>query len=160
MLVITKERSTLIKGILICMMVFSHLFNGSNTDQCINLFYVNNIPFVKWLSKACSPVAFFLLLSGYGLAYTYNHKGITFIQQIKRIKKLYIHYWVTLLLFIPIGIFIGKNYPGTISNLIQNLIGWSYSYNGETWFLFPYSLISLTSFWIIKYIDIIGNLSF
>ena len=102
MLIITKEKSTIIKGILICMMVFLHLFNGKNTDQCTNLLYINNIPFAKWLSGACGPVAFFLLLSGYGLAYTYNHKGISFFQQAKRIYKLYIHYWVTIIIFVPI----------------------------------------------------------
>ena len=48
MLTISKDRSTLIKGIVIVMMVFLHLFNKSNTDLCTNLLYIGGEPFAKW----------------------------------------------------------------------------------------------------------------
>ncbi len=136
------------------MMVFLHLFNGSHTDECINLLYIGEVPFAKWLSNACGPVPFFLLLSGYGLAYTCNHAELTFTKQLKRIFKLYIHYWIILLFFLLIGWYLYPGrYPGSWSRLIVNIIGWKTDYNYEMWFLFPYSLVALSSKHIIKTIE-------
>ncbi len=96
MLSISKDRSILIKGIVIIMMVFLHLFNKSKTDLCTNLLYIGDEPFAKWLSYACNPVWFFVLLSGYGLAYTYEKGNLQFIKQLKRIFKLYMHFRFTI----------------------------------------------------------------
>lgn len=76
MLSISKDNSTLLKGIVIIMMIFLHSFNKNHTDLCTNLLYVGDLPFAKWLSNACGPVDFFILFSGYGLAYTYDQKGL------------------------------------------------------------------------------------
>ena len=157
MLTLSKDKSTLIKGIVIIMMVFLHLFNGNHTDLCTNLLYIGDEPFAKWLSKACGPVDFFLLLSGYGLAYTYDHRGISFAQQVKRIFKLYIHYWIVLLIFVSVGCFMyAERYPGDWNTLILNVIGWETSYNGEMWFLFPYGFICLLSPWLFYVMRRIG----
>lgn len=157
MMTISKDKSILIKGIVIIMMVFMHLFNGNHTELCTNLFYIGDEPFAKWLSNACGPVDFFLLLSGYGLAYTYDHKGISFMQQAKRIFKLYIHYWIVLLIFVSIGSFMyTERYPGDLNTLIFNVIGWKTSYNGEMWFLFPYGFICLFSPWLFCVMDRMG----
>lgn len=158
-MVISKEKSTLIKGIVITMMVFLHLFNGNHTDLCTNLIYVGGAPFAKWLSNACGPVPFFLLLSGYGLAYTYYQGRLSFFQQIKRIFKLYVHYWVIMLLFLIVGsLLLPERYPGGFLKIILNAIGWECSYNSEMWFLFPYCLVSLSSPAILRVIDKIGNI--
>ena len=139
------------------MMIFLHLFNKNNTDLCINFLYIGDIPFAKWLSNACGPVGFFLLLSGYGLAYTYEKKGLAFFSQLKRIYKLYFHYWVILTVFLPIACYLhAEKYPGTWERLISNMLGWKTNYNFEMWFLLPYSLIALTSQYIIKAIEKIG----
>ena len=157
MLTITKDRSTLIKGIVILMMIFLHLFNGNHSDLCVNLLYVGDMPFVKWLYNACNPVSFFLLLSGYGLAYTYKKRGLYVLDQLKRIFKLYVHYWVILALFLSIGFYIHPTfYPGNVTKLMLNVIGWESTYNAEMWFLFPYCLISLASPFIMRMIDVIG----
>ena len=71
------------KGIVIIMMVFLHLFNGNHTAECTNLLYIGDVPFAKWLSNACGPVRFFLLFSGYGLAFTYERKGLFFFWSTK-----------------------------------------------------------------------------
>ena len=73
MLYISKEQSTIIKSVAISMMLFLHLFNGQHTDLCTNLFYVGDVPLALWLTRACNPVSFFLLLSGYGLACKESH---------------------------------------------------------------------------------------
>lgn len=157
MLTISKDRSTLIKGVVILMMIFLHLFNGDHSNLCKHLLYVGYMPFVKWLSNACGPVGFFLLLSGYGLAYTYEKRGLYVLGQLKRIFKLYVHYWVVLTLFLSIGFYIHPTYyPGSVTKLLLNAIGWERTYNAEMWFLFPYCLISLASPIIMRVINCLG----
>lgn len=157
MLEVSKDRSTLIKGIVITMMVFLHLFNKSNTDLCTNLLYIGGEPFAKWLSHACSPVWFFVLLSGYGLAYTYEKGNLQFMKQLRRIFKLYLHYWLILAAFLLLGWYLYPDrYPGSWDRLFVNMTGWKTSYNYEMWFLLPYSLVALTSRYIILGIERIG----
>jgi len=159
MVYISKEKSFLIKGIVIVMMIFLHLFNGDKTASCISFLYVGDEPFAKWLSHACGPVSFFLLLSGYGLTYTYDKVGICFDKQVKRIFKLYAHYWLILAVFLGIGwLLYPERYPGTWDRLLLNMTGWKTNYNFEMWFLLPYSLIALTSKYIIQAIEKIGYL--
>ena len=140
-------------------MLFFHLFDLDKTDMCTNVLFVGDKPFAKWLSKACRPVAFFLLLSGYGLAYTYYKRNISIIQQAKRIFKLYVHYWLVLLLFLTIGSWlVAERYPGSFLEILLNASGWVSSYNITMWFLFPYCLVSLFSPVIIQSIERLGNI--
>lgn len=149
----------LLKGIVIIMMIFLHSFNGNHTDLCTNLLYVGDVPFAKWLSVACNPVWFFVLFSGYGLAYTYDQKGLKLLRQCRRILKLYIHYWIILAIFLTIGWYMySDRYPGSWNKLLINLTGWKTDYNYEMWFLLPYSLVSLTSQYIIRAIGKTGNM--
>ena len=159
MIKISKDKSQLIKGIVIIMMIFLHLFDKNNTDLCDNLIYIGDQPFTKWLSNACSPVGFFVLLSGYGLAYTYEKGNLSFAKQLKRIFKLYMHYWIILAVFLSIGCYMyADRYPGSWQRILINVTGWKTDYNFEMWFLFPYSLVALTSMYIIKAIEKIGYL--
>ena len=159
MVAISKDKSYLMKGIVIIMMIFLHLFNGNKTDMCVNLLYIGDEPFAKYLSNACGPVAFFVLLSGYGLAYTNEKKGLALLSQLKRIYKLYFHYWMILAVFLPIACYLhAERYPGTWERLVSNILGWKTDYNFEMWFLLPYSLIALTSQYIIRAMEKIGNL--
>lgn len=158
MLTISKDKSLLIKGIVICMMVWLHLFNGSHTELCQNLLYVGDEPFAKWLSNACGPVSFFLLLSGYGLAFTYEKGKLTVKGQAKRLFKLYTHYWVVLTIFVTLGSFlVPERYPGTLGNIIANMMGWCYTYNAEMWFLFPYCMVALVSPMLFRIVEHLGN---
>ena len=154
----TKEQTNILKGIAILMMLFLHLFNGSNlTDVCEPLLFIGSTPLVHIISKACNPVGIFLMLSGYGLSYTYFRGRLSFNGQEHRLLKLYIHYWIILLIFVSIGSFVRpEKYPGSLSDIIMNFTSISNSYNSETWFLFPYALLSLTSVWIFKCIDKLG----
>jgi hypothetical protein len=154
---VSKEQSTEFKGILICMMIFLHLFDGNHIGLCTNSIYVGSKPFALWLHNACGPVGFFLLLSGYGLAYTYNKGNLTFPKQLKRLYKLYVNFFVILLLFVSIGSIISDAYPGSLKDFILNIIGWEYTYNAELWFFFPYCIISLLSPFIIRGINYVGN---
>ena len=155
----SKEQSTIIKGVAILLMFFLHLFNHDITGDCTPLLYIGNTPFVTILTRACGPVPFFLIVSGYGLHYTYHHKGLTWNGQIRRILKLFITYWLVLAFFVSIGCFLRPDkYPGTPLNAFLNIISWSSSYNAETWFLFPYIVLALFAAYIFKLIDKLGNI--
>lgn len=148
-----KETSTIIKGVAILMMLFYHLFGRDDLgDLCTPLLYIGNTPLVKYLSNACYPVSFFMILSGYGLTYCYKRNQLSLSIQSKRILKLYVHYWLILLIFVTIGHFIKPDiYPNDLLHVLANIVGIRCTYNGETWFLLPYTIISLLSWWIIDF---------
>lgn len=155
----SKEQSTIIKGIAILLMIFLHLFNHNVTNDCTPLLFIGNTPFVTILTRACGPVPFFLIISGYGLHYTYTKKGLNCNGQIRRILKLFVTYWLVLAIFVSIGSFIHPDkYPGTIQNALFNITSWSNTYNTETWFLFPYAVLAIFAAYIFKFIDNLGNL--
>lgn len=149
-----KETSTIIKGIAILMMLFYHLFGRDDLgDLCTPLLYIGNTPLVKYFSNACYPVSFFMILSGYGLTYCYKRNQLSLSIQSKRILKLYVHYWLILLIFVTIGHFIKPDvYPSDLLHVLANIVGIRCTYNGETWFLLPYTIISLLSWWIIDFV--------
>ena len=90
-----KETSNIIKGIAILMMLFYHLFGRDNlTEICTPLLYIGNTPLVRYITNACYPVSFFMILSGYGLTYCYKKNQLSLSIQSKRILKLYVHYWL------------------------------------------------------------------
>lgn len=75
----TKQETQIMKGVAILLMMFLHLFNQlSNVELCKSFIYIGDIPFVYWLSAAANPVAFFLILSGYGMHFIHvRGKGDT-----------------------------------------------------------------------------------
>lgn len=148
----TKSVSLEIKGVAILLMLFLHLFNKQdNVTLCSPLLYIGDTPLITYLVRAANPVSFFLILSGYGL-YISQKKGSYNV--LGKLRRLYLHYWVTLLIFVTMGSFIAsKRYPGGITAIINNVTAWDTSYNGEIWFLFPYAMVMLTSKWTIKVLD-------
>jgi hypothetical protein len=149
----TKNDTMVLKGVAIMFMLFLHLFNQiQNVDLCTNLFYVGGVPFANLLTRCTNPVTFFIFLSGYGLYISFR-KGKR--GNGKRIAKLYLHYWISLAIFVTIGAFVigTSKYPGTWQNALINITAWNTTYNGEIWFLFPYMLLALTSPWLFKIMD-------
>ena len=141
----SKDNSFALKGVAILFMVFAHLFSRAEFCNLSNpLLYIKGEPVIHYMIFAMNPVDFFIVLSGYGLYYTYSQGKRN---NIKRILKLYIHYWITLVIFVCIGFFVvgSEKYPGSFLDLIYNFIGWKNSYNHETWFLLPYTLLTLSS---------------
>lgn len=150
----SKEQSTIIKGIAILMMLWYHLFGIDELEQvCLPLVYINGKALTSYLSKASYPVSFFLILSGYGLTYIYKQKQLNIINQSKRLLKLYIHYWVILFIFVGLSIFVKPGmYTLDFLHIIGNITAIKCNYNGEAWFLFPYVLLSLSATYIISYV--------
>jgi hypothetical protein len=149
----SKTDTTILKGVAILFMLFLHLFNGDNVDSlCRVLFHVNGIPVVHILTRCTYPVPFYLFLSGYGL---YASKSNSYRKNAKRIFKLYIHYWITLAIFVSLGAGIvgTTKYPGSWMNLFNNITGLVTTYNYQVWFLLPYSILAFFSPLIIKSIN-------
>lgn len=137
----TRQQSQMMKGVAILLMIFLHLFNQeANVDLCHNLLFIDGTPLVYILSRAANPVAFFLILGGYGLYKVYE-KGDR--HRWSRLVKLMIHYWIILLIFIVVGHFIyPSHYPGSLTKILSNVTGYHTTYNGEMWFLLPYVILS------------------
>ena len=153
----TKDESKILQGVALLLMVFLHLFNwGANVNLCTNLIHISGKPIVSLLSRAANPVPFFLILSGYGLHFN-NPSSVN--KLLKRTLRLFIYFWLALLIFVCLGSFIKPDiYPGSYYDILMNITGINYSYNNETWFFLPYILISLSSNAIFKLMHKIGPL--
>lgn len=138
-----KRETTILKGLAILFMLYLHLFNRmGNVDLCVNFIYIKGIPLCHILSRCTSPVAIYVFLSGYGLYKSYLQSPR--LQPVKRISKLYIHYWIAVGIFVLIGsVMRPDKYPGDVYKLLENISAWHTSYNAELWFLFPYVLVIL-----------------
>lgn len=134
------------------MMLFYHLFGIDNINElCKSFIYINHLPLAHYLSHATYPVSFFLILSGYGLTHVYNHQGLSMAKQFKRILKIYINYWIILIIYIILASYIRAGYIKTdILHIVCNLTAFHCTWNGEVWFLFPYTILSLTAVFIIR----------
>jgi uncharacterized membrane protein len=94
----SKEDTKVLKGVVILFMLFYHLFFVlSTTNMCDSFFYIGSKPLPYLLSSCTYPVDFFIILSGYGLYISYC-KGNN--NNVKRNIKLYILYWITLIIFV------------------------------------------------------------
>ena len=148
-----KQTTSCLKGVAILFMLLLHLFMGQEVN--INgeiITFTGNI--YNHISRCVNPVAFYLILGGYGL-YKLNHKEGYRYDMHKRVSKFYIHYWLSLLIFVPIGaLVIGVDkYPGTFRMVVENITGWLLTYNHAMWFLLPYALITMTSPFVVKALD-------
>lgn len=149
----TKQETQIMKGVAILLMIFLHLFNQKpNVELCTSFVYVGDMPLVYWLSAAANPVAFFLILSGYGMHFIYA-RGKGDVHRWSRVKKLYLHWWVILAIFrIPPTLSGGGKYAD-FQSVLANYTAFNTSWYGEGWFLFPFICLSLLSSWLFKFID-------
>jgi len=150
----SKEQSTILKGIAILMMLFYHLFFRAGLDElCSPLVMLGDDPLVSSLSRACYPVPFFLILSGYGLTWLYCHGRLNVRGECRRLFRLYLHLWLVFLVFMPLAYFLRPGmYHYDVLHILGNMTAIRCNYNGEVWFLFPYALICLTSVPVIRYV--------
>lgn len=150
----------MLKGIAIMMMLWLHLFsNSSFANEATCLFWIGNTPFATIVTRACNPVSFFLVCSGYGLAYSFNAGKLTYSKQSKRIVRLYLNYWLITAIFVGVGSFtLPHLYPGDWCIVINNLTGWNVNhYNHPAWFLLPYCLLCISSPILFKIMHVLGR---
>ncbi len=153
---ISKENSSILKGLALLFMVVWHLFRPEDMQDSFHLCTIQGMPLVSWLAQGCHPVGLYLFMSGYGMYFTHHankRRGGVFL----RIIKLYKTYWLTLLVFLPIAHCINPTtYPGDWLSSIENITAYRTDWNGEIWFLFPYILLVLSCKWIFAILNKIG----
>lgn len=129
------------------MMLFLHLFNKpADVFGYQSLLFVGETPLANWLAHAANPVAFFLILSGYGLSFTHHRRGFSLRAQGRRVGRLFVQYWVALAVFAGlVAVFVPGRFAFDVRSLWLNVSCLQPTYNLTLWFLFPYCLLSLTS---------------
>lgn len=154
---ITINQSKILQTIAILMMLFLHLFNRSYDELFVPLIFIGKIPLSYYLSLFCdSCVPIFCFVSGYGLYFTYNKNKTSYKKKnLKRIFKLYINYWIILIVFaVFLGLILNKEgMPGSLSKFISNFLAISNSYNGAWWFFFTYMLLIYSSNLVFKLVN-------
>lgn len=149
-----KQESTFMKGVAILLMIWLHCFNTG--IPLVRNFYdidLNGSGLCSLLAERCAgPVELYMVLSGYGLYYTYRNKHA--ISPIRRILKLLIHYWLVMAIFVGFGFLLRSDlYPGSWIDLINNITTWNTSYNSTTWFVFPYIINLLLAAILFRFLD-------
>lgn len=151
----TKEQTTVIKGIAILMMLWLHLFSDPTMVAQLHCLLppVGDVPFATWLKRAMSPVPIFLFLSGYGMSVV-NSKPGGDTNRFGRIFRLFFIFWCVLLVFVSIGHLVKPlEYPGSVIKFMGNITGIDPSYNNAMWFLAPYVLLALSAKQIIRWLE-------
>jgi hypothetical protein len=149
---IPLQKSNQLKSIAILMMLCLHLFNREYHGLFQPLVFIGKQPLSYYISLFCDAcVPIFAFVSGYGLYFKYVENPETYGKaNSTRLKKLYINYWIILLLFaVVLGAILGTpGYPGSFLKVFLNLTAVNPSYNGAWWFLTIYILFVLSSgFW-------------
>lgn len=155
---LTKKQIGITKGIAILFMIFLHLFCRKDITGYYNVFFkINNVPLIYYLALfGDSCVAIYCFCSGYGLLIGYrNDTKIYFRRNLVRLFKLYINYWIILIIFVlGIGAITGRSYeyPGNIKAFLLSFTAISPTYNGAWWFLTTYIILVLVSPFLNKII--------
>ena len=96
----------------------------------------------------------YLFCSGYGLAIISKNKNLDIKDNIIRVLKLLINYWIVLIGFVIVGCLLGnENYPGSSKEFLMNFLLLSKSYNGAWWFLQTYIILVMLSKSIINIVE-------
>lgn len=155
---LTKNQVSITKGLAILFMLFIHLFCRKDIAGYYDVFIkINGVPLVYYLALFCdASIAIYCFCSGYGLLTSYKNDEKTYFQRnIIRLFKLYINYWIILVIFVlGIGFIVGKTavYPGSFKMFFLAFTAISTTYNGAWWFLTTYIVLVLCSPFIHKII--------
>lgn len=156
---ISIYKSNELRAIAALMMLCLHLFNNLNYDNLFTpLIFIGSEPLIYYISlfcDACIPI--FAFITGYGLYVSYKKetKSKFLSKNFKRIKSLYINYWIILVFFILVlGSFIRPDrYPGTFSEFLLNITTIDTSYVGAWWYLTTYIFFVLSSVFWFRLLD-------
>lgn len=147
------------------MMLCLHLFCNLDSERLFEpLLYVGTKPLIYYIALFCDAcVPIFAFVTGYGLYFKYQQQSGTYWKDnLKRLKRLYLNYWIIIFLFpVALGFLLQKeNHPESITSLLGNLSGIVTSYNGAWWFFTTYVLFVLTSSFWFQLLDKINTYFF
>lgn len=153
----TAAQTNNTKGLAILMMLCLHLFNRPYEGLFTPLVFVGKLPLSYYISLVCDCcVAIYCFCSGYGLYIGFKRDKENYARKnYIRIFKLFVNYWIVLLIFAVIFgfIFNKEGYPGSLLKFLLNFSALESSYNGAWWFFRIYVFLVLTSpliFWIVE----------
>ncbi|MCD7033158.1 acyltransferase [Metabacillus sp. GX 13764] len=144
---ISKNDMKMLKGVAILLMLLLHLFCRKEVNGLYETFpLINNVPLIYYIGlfgDACVPI--YCFASGYGLFVSYKKQYKS--KNFPRLFKLLINFWIILILFVGIGLLLGKfeAFPGGVNGFILNFFLLSNSYNGAWWFLQTYVILVFIS---------------
>lgn len=146
---LTISQTSNTKGIAILMMLCLHLFNQPYQGLFEPLVFIGSTPLTYYISLFCDCcVAIYCFSSGYGLYIGFTKSQDGYIgKNYNRILKLYINYWIVVVLFAVLlgSILANPAYPGSWLKFILNFLALSSSYNGAWWFFLSYVLLVFSS---------------
>lgn len=148
---LSKNQVKITKGIAILFMLLLHLFcTKAYQGLYTPLVFIEDTPLVYYLAlfgDCC--VAIYCFCSGYGLLISYKNNNEKYIKNnLIRIFKLYVNYWIILFIFV---LFMGPimrmsdMYPGNLKKFILTFTGIDPAYNGAWWFFTTYIILVLIS---------------
>ena len=148
---LTKNQIKITKGVAILFMLLIHLFCTKSYDGLYTpIIMIGNVPLIYYIAlfgDCC--VAIYCFCSGYGLMISYKNNKERYIKNnLIRILKLYINFWIILFIFvILLGPIMGQvnNYPGDFKTFILTFTAISPAYNGAWWFFTTYIVLVLVS---------------
>lgn len=151
--VFDKKVSKALKGFLVIIMYWSHLFNHPERLQkgieWVPILNIKGKTIEEWMVPFFHvAVPCFFFIAGYGYFISHLNRNGTVKKQV---FKLYEKYWIVFIIFVPLCAFLGKIQITPIS-LLLNFIGLSSSYCGEWWFLSTYVEILLLFSFAHRYI--------
>ncbi|MCF6142087.1 acyltransferase [Flavobacterium sp. K77] len=155
---ISVQKSNQLKAVAVLMMLFLHLFNRPFKGLFQPLLFIGTQSLSYYISLFCDAcVPIFCFLSGYGLYFKFvkNTNAIYKQENSDRIKKLYINYWIILLLFaVLLGWLMNADgLPGDLTKFVLNVTAIDTSYNSAWWFFFTYLLLVASSAYLFYIID-------
>lgn len=137
---LAQEKTTIIKGIFIVLVFFSHFNSYVIYENKLDIIYQNIINFFGQ-----AMVAPFLFYSGYGIMEQIKKKGQEYIKKIpiKRILITCIKFDLAVLLFYIIKII--NNNKVSIKQLLLSFIGWD-TLGNSNWYIFTILILYLITY--------------
>lgn len=139
---LSKEETTILKGVAILSMIFMHLFNntGRMASYGVQDITIGGLPLSYQISRLCLCIPMYLFLSGYGLYISWQKNN--HMRPIRRVLLLYLNFWIIFAVFISLACILKPSTSlGSLSTFISNITAWNPTYNCEWWFLFPYIIL-------------------
>lgn len=143
----SKKDTIMLKGVIICFMIFHHAFGFPNRIQdgisyfsTFKLFGADISYYIGDFGQIC--IASFLFLGGFG-TYLGSKKKNLFSLIKQKIIKLYSIFWKVFLIVIPISLLlkVDRVSPFNLKEFIFNFLGINTTYNSEWWFFTTYVLL-------------------
>ena len=138
---LSQKESVMLQGFAVSLMVWHHLFGF---PERVNVPYVLVFDFlfhietlVSYFGRIC------MEKKAYASGCTALHSiGKNYGASIRHLLKFFSRFWMVFILFVPIGFLLGI-YPVHPEAIVKSLLGQSYVYNAEWWYIGHYIKLML-----------------